>query len=766
MEDYLKSFKDVCTFCTWSDEDILYTIQKFTLVTAIGMALDGAQPASGSQTPIRSTSQEARPSQPQTPTSVTSPGAGSRSNSPKRPKRPQYRPPIVSEVVSLDDSDEETSPTKPRKPAPTPQEELEVYAEPEVTDEEEDDFLWLRCVMPRVSSKVMPSQRPEDPDSLRSEDSGLKFGSDDDHNPADNAERPSTPRMDEFRSPDGSNLSKADSDLIITSIVTRSPAPALQTAKTELTFPMDSWPTCPAKQTASSTVQISSIGSAIAPNPSQLTRNATAVLPAPEVEEKKVKPKKNDPAYQDKQDSLRAGSSAGGSAGTNAQHASNRNVEEEEDDPLAPDAIFLRVRPPPAPAEAIAPPAKRSVAIAIPLPGQAVQPPNPAGVDAQLFPGPISGMVSRLPTDAEHDFLHSLEVPAQRFHLPPFPGHRMANFKSPVVPGRSAKQTHVLNWVSMLQQQHLAGSRKKKEYEQFKREMLMVVDADFAYTEYGSGVMQALQALKIPVTTAKLPCRNTIIWRRVGFEYQLKTGLLKKPERNEPSFPLTSYTVEVDHFILILTPEQWAVCTRSFDSIFIREAKELNPGKAMSIMILHPTTTWTYTNLTHAQVADLTIAMQLKHDIRNIVVETAAKYQWIAVHLMQWTRALAYRQYEFLNRDNDSIFSTREVTRNDIAVDKGESFKAFMLCAGLTAAVANSIISLYPSGAALARAYEAQATEADKENMLSGVQTTYGPIGLDASRHVYYSFAAPSDLVPGNEPYTPLRKRSQNAPKR
>lgn len=790
LEIYLKSFKEVCG-SPWSDDDTRTAILRLGLQAAIEAALDGHRLPVQTQPSSNSASQDARSTQPPSQASAQSSQGGSRQSSPTKSQQSAPRAPIVAAVIDLEDVDEVAMQVDPVVQETAEEEQLEEDETP-VELAEEEDYSWLDVVLPRVRTYVaLPSQEIEDPESLRSDDSGLKFGSEESRSDV----RPTTP---EVVTSLGSGLSKQDSDLVVTGIITKSMTPTLHTTKTEITYPMP-------RSTSSSTTHtitpvlspgLTPTSSGLHPTASGLNpttngaqyttgtslasaKAAAADLPPPpisapateahpaEIEERKVKPKKNDPAFAEPfavpDDAIAELHDIG---------AEQAHDDDDDDDPLRPEPLVQRLqaqqrarRPPPEPASSLAPPAKRSAKATRPvLPAYDDMPEIHAGpvVDIQLFAGPGPGMTSRMPTPAERAFLRSLEVPPKPFHLPPYNGRRMASLKAHTPRDTSMRMANITNWMAMVHQQSDPQLKKKREEWDDKREVLMVIDADFAYTENGSGVIESLQALQCPVTTAKLPCRNTIIWRRRGFEYELKSHCAFKSDRDDPAYPLTEYNVELDHFILILTPEQWAACHATLDSPFIREAKHLNPGKAMSVMILHPKNNWKYGNLTMAHAADISIGMQLKHDIKNMIVETAAKFQYIAINLFQWTRALAFRQYEFLKEDHmDGPFLSRDVGQKDLvpAKDPHLGFKGILAASGLSAPAINSIASIYPNGSALIRGYQALPSTDAKERMLASVRTSSGPLGVDRTRPVYNTFGVSADHVPGNETYVTMRRK-------
>jgi hypothetical protein len=306
--------------------------------------------------------------------------------------------------------------------------------------------------------------------------------------------------------------------------------------------------------------------------------------------------------------------------------------------------------------------------------------------------------------------------------------------------------------------------KARKADEDICREVLMIIDTEFAHTPTGSAVMDLLHQARIPATTAALPCKNTIIWRRRGFEFDVKSSIATKTSPEAPIFPLSEYSADLDAVGVILTPTQWAKANDHGNLGILQEVGRLYPGKRVHVLILYSGAQPQFGNMSYTEAGDLIIEMQLKYDIKFIATEDEDKRDLIALQLGEWTKVLARRPYDFLNIDGPFFSFCPEVTDRTLARDARSGWVSFLTSSGISGLAASAIAFRYPTASALLSAYAAKKTVQERMAMLSPCSANGTVVGPQYSSMVYAAFHSPQADDVRLLPYVPLKKSAQ-APK-
>lgn len=353
--------------------------------------------------------------------------------------------------------------------------------------------------------------------------------------------------------------------------------------------------------------------------------------------------------------------------------------------------------------------------------------------------------------EAEKIYIKSLGVPNRLSDLPPHDFGKMQSLALPTDGALGTMFGNIALWDAMTRKIRETNSFAEKSLQQRRSELLMIVDYDFAYSEYGSPVMDLLESspeLSVRILAAKLPARNTMIFRRVNHETDITEtrtdninsssdlGSSKGDEqnfRNEVSHfsgsngnmsarPITDYTVDLDHYIMFLTPTQWESAHFNDGQIsFFEEAQFTYPGKHLTVFVLHPLKTCFLPTISHMEAGELSVKMQLKHRIKQIIVEHGRDAHQIAHQLAHIYYALANRVYDF--PESDGPFSTFPISRVDRSLYVHDIYLNIFKSCGLPPATAEAVFAKYPSLMELSKACEKENSAQAQQNSLR-IQTT------------------------------------------
>lgn len=419
------------------------------------------------------------------------------------------------------------------------------------------------------------------------------------------------------------------------------------------------------------------------------------------------------------------------------------------------------------------------------------------GVPNPRAPSTVAHMSKlRQPNEAEKAFLKTLAYPTRLCDLPPHAFGRMMSLQTAASRANGSLLGNLMHWKSIQQAQLVTGEKWRKSPPMQRSEVLMIVDADFAFSDFGTPIMDELQVLECPVTCARLPCRNTIIWRRKDPEANVKASTTQKPgkstdhhtgaaedeeEEIEPGGmigaryvggrnrkaanavasssvgPLTKFQYDIDHCLLLLTPEQWASAHyNNFEIPGIEDAKRCYPGKTLSILILHKNSNYKYGDLSHSDVGLLTIQMQLRHELHTLVIENGSRPAQVAFILSQLSKSFAIRPYEYLAKDGPFYSFDPESDERTGSRDKHASYQKMLQAAGVDPSAAVAIMAQYKSPLALFQAFNTAPNDAFRSTMLKSLRTSSGTsIGAANSSAAYAAFSADAA---NPRPYRSLRR--------
>jgi len=424
------------------------------------------------------------------------------------------------------------------------------------------------------------------------------------------------------------------------------------------------------------------------------------------------------------------------------------------------------------------------------------------GVPNPRAPSTVSHMSKlRQPTDAEKWYLKSLSFPTRLCDLPPHEYGRMMTLNVASSSANGALLGNLVHWKAIQQAQMVSGEKWRKPVATQRSEVLMIVDADFAFSDMGTPVMDELQMMECPVTSARLPCRNTIVWRRKDPEFLIKASSAQKPAKHpdghhhhqqqhhhseeeddlEPGGmigmglvggmnrraanlvasssvgPLTRFQYDIDHCLVVVTPEQWASAYRNnYELPCVDEARRCYPGKHVSVLILHTSSNFKYPNLTHSDAGILTAQLYLRHELRNLMVENGSRPAQLAFTLSQLSKSFAIRPYEFLTKDGPFYSFDSHSDDRTGARDRTGAYIKMLQAAGIEPAHANAIAAKFKSPLALFQAFNSSPNPELSKYSLKTLTTSSGAtIGLTSSASAYAAFSADAALP---RPYQPLRR--------
>ena len=356
-----------------------------------------------------------------------------------------------------------------------------------------------------------------------------------------------------------------------------------------------------------------------------------------------------------------------------------------------------------------------------------------------------STQLSQSVADDEKTFIKSLGLPSQLSDFPPHDYRRMQALNVQVSGKEGIELGNLDMWNKLcLNQQLIKGGREKPELQRLA-EILMVVDIDFAYSKYGAPVMDLLEGsdFNIRLVAARLPCRNTIIFRRIGHEFALNSqvpisgveeGARKDTEKgymfatqvsdangdlSQP--PLSAFTVDMDEILVLMTPLQWSRPHFSnLESSYLMDIQALNPHKSISVLILHPAKLFTIPRLSTQDIGKFMPEMMFEYDLSTIYTSDRRDSLQIATILYHIHRALANRAYQFPSLDgpyrtlphfNDSRVPEREPI---------DAFIAMIVAVGIPHHLASLIAQRFPSPLDL---YEELEACKDEETAMDLVRT-------------------------------------------
>ena len=366
-----------------------------------------------------------------------------------------------------------------------------------------------------------------------------------------------------------------------------------------------------------------------------------------------------------------------------------------------------------------------SQSLDLPLPSPS---PSPAR-SSTIASIPYTDNVRRF-TDDEKLFIKSLGLPPLLSDFPPHSFRRMQTLNI-LANGTEGEQLGNLTlWEALYRNQCLTVNGREKTQAQRKTEILMVVDIDFAYSPWGGAVMDMLEGptFNVRVLAARLPCRNTIIFRRISHDFELDrltpirsesegkqreveegyTFASQLPASNEPANlpPLSAYTVDLDEMIVILTPLQWSrPHFNNKQSSYLMDIKATHPGKNVSILILHPKKLFTYPRLSTQDVGKFMPEMMFEYNLKIIYTEYGPDALQIATVLANMHQALANRAYDFLSLDGPFRTFPHAGDSRTPARHPAEAYISMLCAAGVTPSTASHIAKYYRSPLDLYNAY-------------------------------------------------------------
>lgn len=446
-------------------------------------------------------------------------------------------------------------------------------------------------------------------------------------------------------------------------------------------------------------------------------------------------------------------------------------------------APMIKESAPPAPKRQVTEPLEPIVFPALAAPQVPLPLPLPqAPIPAPSTTSTTTALQARKWSEEELKYIKTFETPPRLTDLPPYDYGRMLSLQTEASGVDGAQEGNVAQYLLMSQAQYDPSQLLKSVRTQMS-ELVMVVDSDFAYSPFGGPIMDALYAANIPILAAKLPCRNTIIWRRKGHEFQtLSTTSIPPPESaddnainpDEPPFnledldtmpekaihplgPLNQFQVELNHFILVLTPQQFASAKNNeLELPFVTEAKQLNPGKALTLLILHPNHQLKYPFIAKYEFGSFMAQIQLKHKLHDIMVENGAQPIFVATNLAHIHRALSIRPYEFISNDGP-FFSFDHLTNKWGAQrDSQGAYLTMLQAAGLPPQPARAITAAHGNPINLFRMLRDLPNQAAQLDYIAKLPRGTGQrVGIEAAHPVVAVFAPQVHPTP---PYQPHRQ--------
>jgi len=440
----------------------------------------------------------------------------------------------------------------------------------------------------------------------------------------------------------------------------------------------------------------------------------------------------------------------------------------------------------PVPAEEIAPAPKRQATVLIepfenPVPGPA--PPTVLSSPPSEMRAPAAiTQLARVYSETELAYLKTFETPPRPSDLPPHAFGRLRSLQHPPSGAEGAQHGNIAHYLQMSQEQ--AGPQLYSKSVRTKmNELLMIVDSDFAYSPLGGPVMDALYAANIPIVAAKLPCRNTIIFRRIGNEFDVQSmtvvppselgdenainsdghpfnleDLDTEPEKAIHALPsISNFKTELDHVILVLTPHQLVQAKdNDLKCAFIDETKLLNPGKTVSVLILHASQKFKYPGLTNLDASLLLIQMQLKHALQNVIPANATNTVHLAELLGHIHRTLSLRPYDFLSLDGPFFSFDPGAIENGGARDCHGAFTAMLQATGMSQQPVRAICGAHGNPLNLFSTLSGLPNPDAQVDYISKLPKETGQrLGPDFAAHILPSFAPQVHSIP---PYKPLLK--------
>lgn len=371
----------------------------------------------------------------------------------------------------------------------------------------------------------------------------------------------------------------------------------------------------------------------------------------------------------------------------------------------------------------------------------------------------------------DRTFIKSLGLPPLLSDFPPHDFRRMQVLSIPPNGDEGEKRGNLLMWEALLRNQCLTVNGREKSEAERRSEVLMAVDMDFAYSTFGGPVMDLLEGpqFNIRVVTARLPCRNTIIFRRIGHEFQLNrlTAVHNAEESqqleaeegyafasqatasSQPASlpPISAYTVDMDEMLVILTPLQWVrPHFNNKQSSYLLDVQAMHPGKRISVLVLHPKKLFIYPHLSTDDVGKFMPEMMFEYDLNIVYTEYGPDSLQVATVLSNMHKAMANRAYDFASLDGP--FRTFPHAGDSRVPDRHptDAYIAMLTASGVTPAVASHIAKYYRSPLALHDAYEQCKDEESAKLLLKDhiPSLENGYLSKDHSLAVWKAFSAES----------------------
>lgn len=436
----------------------------------------------------------------------------------------------------------------------------------------------------------------------------------------------------------------------------------------------------------------------------------------------------------------------------------------------------------------VTPPSAKRVALEHDLQTQALsQPlsalpapqPSRSPVPARATPSPsiLNNSGARRLSDDEKLFIKGLGLPPLLSDFPPHSFRRMQTLNV-LADGAEGEQLGNLGlWNALYRNQCRTVNGREKTQIQRKAEVLMVVDMDFAYSKWGGPVMDMLEGpeFNVRVIAARLPCRNTIIFRRIGHDFELDrlsavrseaegkqreveegyTFASQAPAPNEPVAlpPLSAYTVDMDEMLVVLTPLQWSrPHFNNKQSAYLMDIRATHPGKNLSVLILHPKKLFVYPRLSTQDIGRFMPEMMFEYNLRIIYTEYGPDALQIATVLANMHQALANRAYDFASLDGPFRTFPHAGDSRTPARHPAEAYVSMLRASGVPLSIAEHVAKCYRSPLAL---YEALKACKDDETAMMHLKDELPPaeIGSLSKEHSIAIWKAFSPIASTTTPY-------------